>query len=364
MNKKVCHITTLHPVSDNRIFYKECVTLSEYGMDVSLIACNVPDQQKNGIKIYGIKKYNNIILRLALTSFFLVIVKSLKLKQDIYHFHDPELMFAGFILKIFGKKVVYDVHENNPASILSKPYLKSKLIKKLLSAMMDFFEKLFSNSYNLIITATPDISQRFSKHSPVVLRNLPILPKMGEVVDNDMEKTRFTVIYVGGMSKIRGIMELIIAFENLDADLWLLGSFESEFFKKECQELKGWNKVRYLGIVEPMQIFSYIKNADLGVITFLPYPNHITSVPTKPFEYMACGLPMLMSDFNYWKDYFKESAFYVNPSDSSEIAAKIEKIKLNSEVLIEMGRKNALLATNEFNWEIEKIKLIEAYNKL
>ncbi len=115
------------------------------------------------------------------TSFFDMIKICKEVDADIYHFHDPELIFMGLYLKFLGKKVIYDIHENNPASILSKPYIKSKLVQKVFSKIFDLFEKGTVNFFDAIVTARPDISARFKHKYLITLRNFPVLPDISKI---------------------------------------------------------------------------------------------------------------------------------------------------------------------------------------
>jgi glycosyltransferase involved in cell wall biosynthesis len=365
MRTKVCHLTSVHPANDNRIFHKECTFLAKEGYDVYLVAANAKTEIINNVKIIGVEiKKSGRLYRMTRVAWS-IFRKCQKINADIYHFHDPELMIPGIFFKLFRKKVIYDIHENTSAAILSKSYLKSNLLTKILSKSIDIVEKILVRFYDLLITARPDISRRFKKFDPITLRNFPILSLNKIIFASDIKKNKFSVIYVGLISKIRGIIELINAFSYIDnAELWLLGRFETEKLRKECEMLPAWRNVRYFGIVEPNEVFSYLKLADIGIITFLDKPNHLKSLATKPFEYMACGLPMVMSDFPYWKKFFKNSSLYVDPLDSKEIANKIIKLLSNKILRKEMSHRNMCLAKNLYNWQTESIKLIDAYSKI
>lgn len=365
MNKKVCHITTIHTANDNRILYKECISLKNSGYEVYLICSGTPNTEINGITILGLKKYRNRIKNFFLISFIAVVKRAIKLKAKVYHFHDPELIFSGLILRLFGKIVIYDIHENNPSSILSKPYIKSRFIKKGISISFDILEKISAPLFTKIITARPDISERFRSLNPVTLRNFPIINKVNSIQNTTIEKSKDVVIYVGGITKIRGISQLIESFEKLDdVELWLLGPWASEDFENECKQLKGWRNTRYLGVVQPYEIFSYLNCADIGIVTFLPYPNHIRTIATKPFEYMMAGLPMIMSDFPYWKEFFNGLSEFVNPEDSNEIASVITDLLNDKERMKSMSELAYKKIREEYNWQAESKKLVNLYAQI
>jgi len=90
--RKVCHVTSLHPVLDGRIFQKECRSLSkEY--EVYLIAPNTEDRVINGVFIRGVVLPKNRLKRsMCLNRVFR---KMVEIDADIYHFHDPELIPIG-----------------------------------------------------------------------------------------------------------------------------------------------------------------------------------------------------------------------------------------------------------------------------
>lgn len=361
---KIAHITSVHPQNDNRIFYKECTTLMDEGYEVVLIVAGGETKKINGVQIIGYPKVKGRRLeRMIKTSFFDMIKVCKKIDADIYHFHDPELIFTGLYLKSIGKKVIYDIHENNPASILSKPYIKSKVIKKIISKTFNIFERSVLGFFNAIVTARPDISRRFQHKNLITLRNFPLIPEITDIDQTSIQKEKPSVIFVGGMTKLRGIYGLLDAFETLDAyELWLLGPINDIELKKKIES--GCKNVKYFGMVEPYDIFSYISKADIGIITFLPAPNHIETLATKPFEYMACGKPMIMSNFKYWQETFGESSLYVDPENVDEIRKSIRALLDNTEERQRMGKMNLDLANGEYNWFTESKKLIHLYKKV
>ena len=361
---KIAHITSVHPENDNRILYKECTTLSNAGYDVKLIVAGVKNKVLNGITILGYDKADGgRVKRIFQTSFFRMLKICKEVDVDLYHFHDPELMFVGLFLKLKGKKVIYDIHENNSASILSKPYIKSKFLKQILSKVFNVVEQISSNFFDALVTARPDITEKFKHNNIITLRNFPILPDFSNLIEIEIKKNKPAIIFVGGMTNIRGINELLDAFENLDEyELWLLGPITEKRLENRIK--LGCKNVRYFGIVEAFNVFSYIDNADIGIITFLEAPNHVNTLATKPFEYMACGKPIIMSNFEYWKTTFKESSVYVDPSNSQEIANVIRTLFMDKKLMQSMGKLNKKLSQDVYNWKKESQKLVNLYRKL
>tara|TARA_R110001632_G_scaffold63318_2_gene151371 strand:+ start:23103 stop:24191 length:1089 start_codon:yes stop_codon:yes gene_type:complete len=358
---KICHITTVHPKNDNRIFYKECITLKNNGHDVTLIVAGEIDQVIEGVKIIGLSKHTSRLKRFFKTSISEVLKTVKKVNADIYHFHDPELIFMGLILKMKGKKVIYDIHENNSASIMSKPYIKSKFTKKSISSLFNLFERTAVKYFDGIVTARPDISEKFKHKKIITLRNFPILiENLADDTDRKVKEKK-SVIYVGVMTEIRGIEMLIDAFNEMpEFELWLLGIIRGDFLTKKIEDSN--ENIKYLGIVEPFEVFHHIQKSDAGIITFLPVPNHVRTLATKPFEYMACGKPMIMSNFDYWKNTFGDSSLYVDPNNKEEIIKATRLLFNDNEMFDKMSKKNSRLSKEEYNWKSESKKLIDLYN--
>ena len=114
----VCIISTVHSADDIRIYHKEIKSLKKAGYDVTLIA--LPPQGIGTLdslnKSIELKVPKNRLFRMIVAS-FKVLILSLMQRACIYHFHDPELIPVCLLLKLLGKKVVYDVHEDYSKSL-------------------------------------------------------------------------------------------------------------------------------------------------------------------------------------------------------------------------------------------------------
>jgi len=369
--KKVCILTNVHTPFDTRIFHKEAKTLVRADYEVTLIAQHNKNEVIEGIKIIALPKPRNRFMRIfGLT--WRVFYLGLCQRADIYHFHDPELIFIGILLKLFGKRAIYDVHELVYFQIEDKSWLRYRIIKKLIQSIYLLFESLSIRFFNQIVLAETKYEDWFKeKHKNflkyTIVRNLPIL----KLIDNNTKyishkKSKLVVIYIGGLSKIRGIKEIIQSVEHIDdgAELWLLGQWESEKFKKECENLAGWKYTKYLGHKSLEEVYGCLKISKVGISILYPVKNYLTSLPVKIFEYMACSLPVIMSNFPYWQEIFGDCALFVDPYDSKDIAEKISYLLDNPNEAKELGKKGRKLIEEKYSWETESKKLLEMYNNL
>jgi len=359
---KVCHCSILHRLDDSRIFYKECISLAVEGYNVFFIAkpgrkSEFEDSSYHGVTLQVLKSsnrfYNNFYL-------FATIIKQ---RMDVIHFHDPELIIMGFFLKLAGKKIIYDVHENVRQDIMHKTWLKPAS-RFFLSKAVVFLEYVASFFFNGVISATPAIAKNFKNKNSFIVRNFPPMGKQDFLITSKEKKS--VIIYIGTLSKTRGIQEIISAAGHLIgvAELWLLGSWNDELFRNECEGMLGYKNVRYLGLVNHEEVKKILSEVSLGLCTLHPIDTYKDSYPIKVFEYMQNGLPVLMSNFDMWQEFFGNLCEYVDPMNSFELAQKIKVMLNNSARLEEMSRNGQMAVIEQFNWGSESRLLLELYNKI
>lgn len=365
---KIVHLSSAHNDLDVRIFYKECCSLAKpenhqkFRYDVHLILSGVKERVENGVTIHSVPKILNSRIKRMWTTVNNVYNLAVELDADIYHLHDPELLRIAKKLKRKGKKVIYDAHEDLPRQIEGKSYLK---FKKLFSLTFEKFENRVVRKLDAVITATPFIRDRFLKihKNTVDINNYP-LPDEIDLVDFIGDKQN-KICFIGGISDIRGTIQVVQALEYCDVELDLAGEIEVEF-KRELQTLAGWKKVNELGFIDRSAALQVKKESIAGIVTFLPLPNHINAQPNKIFEYMASGLPVIGSNFPLWQQIIAENncGICVDPERPKEISEAINFIRNNPIEAREMGARGRILVTEKYNWKVEEQKLVSLYNDL
>jgi len=362
---KICILSSSHSVFDDRIFQKEARTLANAGYHVVLIAPHDKRESTSGVHIVPLHKPIDRLERMTKTTWRLFRFGLVE-HALIYHIHDPDLILIGLLFKCLGKKVIYDVHEDFPQQLLYKEWIRSYRLRRILSIVFNMLEKTSASIFDAIVAVTADIARQFPAKKTMIVRNLPVLDLIDRVAPLQKRTAKPIVFYAGWLTKIRGIRELIHAMQIIGdrGELWLLGKWESEEFKKECAASGGWKHTKYLGFVPLKEVYGYMKIADIGICLLYPIKYYLTSLPIKGYEYMACSLPIVMSDFPYWKNTFAGCALFTNPHIPAHIAENILYLIDRPDEANRLGAHGRQLSQQEFNWETESNRLITLYKNL
>ncbi len=366
MHTRICHLTSVHPRHDTRIFIKEIPSLMKAGFSVcAVVADGKGNDSSKGFQIFDIGVPKNRLHRIFWNS-QKVFKKALEINAEIYHFHDPELISVGVKLIKVGKKVIYDIHEDVPRDILTKYWIPTIILKRLIAYFYEMYENKSAKKFSYLFTATPFIKERFLKINKrcIDINNYPLLDELDS--SSNIHRRGNKVCYIGGISEVRGIENIIDAIDKADIKLILAGEFESQPLRDNLIRKKGWINVDERGFVNRKEAALIMANSIAGFVLFHPVPNHFDALPNKIFEYMSARLPVIASNFPQWKEIIEESdcGICVNPLDSSAISKAIEFLKKNPEVAEKMGKNGRDAVLKKYNWGSEEKKLIDYYRKL
>lgn len=365
MMEKICVITTAHQKDDVRIYLKQILSLKKNYSDITLIAQNEKDETINGIKIKSLRKPNGRVDRM-IKLVMEAAIKAWKLDADIYHFHDPECIPLGLLMKLKGKKVVFDAHENVREQILNK-YWINKNLRKLISFLYYLLEAFSVRWFDGVITVAEHVGSYYEKMNKnvILIKNYPIMTEFLKLKKEKCD-TKY-VIYSGSITKIRSAKEMVQSFENIkDVKLLLCGTFSPQKLQKEVEELDGWRNVEYLGQLQREKALKQYEKSLIGLVLFKDEGNLQGAVPNKLYEYMAASIPVIATDISQWRKLLEENecGLVVNPENPKEVANKIKKLLENPKRMEKMGENGRNLVKNNFNWDIEEKKLLKFYKKI
>jgi glycosyltransferase involved in cell wall biosynthesis len=365
---KVCILTSVHLPFDGRVFHREAQSLVQAGYEVVLIAPHDKEEVVAGVRVVPLPRPKSRLRRMTRVLWRLYRL-AVRENAEVYHFHDPELMIVGLLLKLRGKKVIWDVHEHYPNSILDKYYL-ARPLRRVISKSFDLFERAVVRFFDYVVYTTPFVGARYQKMKVRSgrIENYPIIELAGSFAKDPQEK----IVYLGGMSRIRGLLEVLDAFaviakEHPRWELCLVGSCSPASFEKEMKD-----RIDTLGLAPNVKFIPWVpyeekerlsSQAAMGVITYLPYANNTSCLPNKLFDYMLVGLPVIASNFPLYREVVEPShcGLLVDPSQPEEIARAMAYLIEHPQEARQMGENGRQAVLAQYNWEKESEKLLQIY---
>lgn len=373
-NKKICFITTVHHAYDTRIYFKEILSLVKAGYFINYIVKeNSFNTEVPNIKLYPLPNRQGIWNRLK--NVFIASKLAIQLNSRIYHFHDPELIILGLILKIFYRKVViYDIHEIHFDEIKHKPYLL-KPIALIISAIYQLIELIATKIFDKNILSETMYRNYYKGDNFLVVQNF-ILSKYiieeKQVVKESANE--LNIVYIGSITEIRGIFEIINFATMIKAlpnvTIHLIGPFDAQGLEKKVRELINHRDLNHMfkiyGRLHFPQAHAIARKCDLGLIFLHPILNNLTILPTKLFEYMGNGLAVIMSNFPLWVQFNEnyQCGLTIDIFNLTRQKSGLLEFLSNKDKMNKIKQRNLNTVREKFVWEIEEKKLLNLYSQL
>ncbi len=387
--QKTLHLGCAHSSGDIRIRKKECMTLYKAGYEVVFLTAeqSLRDEDRNGTSQDGITVIGGdydtrgVLITRDAFSFLKYRLKNkqkiidliLNEKPDFLHIHELELMYVVKKVRkhLPGIKVIFDVHEDYPGSYYD---VFDTNTNALLAGIARWFvtgrlEKYLGMS-DAVITVTPSLLrslQKSSKNANVslvcnypLLRDLPL---------NEVDPGRNNrVCYCGLLTENRGIGCLIRNADRIKAEIHIAGPI-SEKYRRELHDQYDWdhnNQIKYYGVITQDEVWKLNRSSSIGLCCLKKTNNYFTSYPTKVFEYMMAGIPVVCSDFPVWREIIDgaKCGILVDPDDEDSIVNAINSLLENPHLTKQLGISGRRAVEEKYNWEKEAEKLLKIYSEL
>ncbi len=319
-----------------------------------------------------------------------------ELRPRVVHCHDFDTLPPGWLwAKLHHRRVIYDAHEYYAE--LQKPRLKGVLGKALLP-LIEAAEQLFSRSVDAVVTVDERIARRYHNRRVVIIGHYPPIDFADEQAMGSHEGTRSvppplrgapqeggtqprpshgreeaTLVYAGRFSTDRGMIVIAEALQRLAAldlrpRLRLLGTWTSKTEEQAFTEaIRGLeNQIEVVGWVPFTQVAQQLRQADVALAILQPIPRYVTALPVKLFEYMACGLPVVISDFPPNRAVVADAdcGLLVDPVDVSAIAAAIQRLLASPDDARRLGQNGRHAFVTQYNWQALEPRLLDLYSSL
>ena len=369
-------------------------TLRNEGMSVDLICladAKAPNhEQLDGIDVRrlsiehrrgGKLAYAYQYLAFILSASAILAVRSLRRRYDLVYVHNmPDvLVVSALIPKLRGAKVLLDLHDPMPELMTTiynlNPEARSvRIIKRL--------EKWSLARAHLVLTVNAACKKIFGSRScPAEKVGVVMNSPDGEIfrfrtprsygASNSAAKKPFVVMYHGSLVERNGLDLAVAALAHAKkqvpaAELRIYGS-RNAFLDRVLDEARQQGldgAVRYLGPKRLEDLVPEIEQCDVGVV-----PNHRNAfteinTPTRIFEYLALGKPVIAPRTPGILEYFNDgSLFFFEPGDSQGLARQIEHVSRHYGEAVDTAERGQQVYL-EHTWQQERQTLVNLVSGL
>jgi glycosyltransferase involved in cell wall biosynthesis len=270
---------------------------------------------------------------------------------------------------------IYDIHEANADFIAVKDYLPA-IARRPLAALVRHLEPRLARGESGLIFADDAIAAAFAgfRGPKATLFNFPgrELIERGAAVSR---MRRPVVLYLGGMERNRGAALMMAAFAEVaaqmpEARLLIVGHFMPAGLEGEMMadaERRGIDHaVTFTGRVPFERIGDYLSQAAVGWVTWQSYAKNQKNVPTKLFEYMAFGLPVVSSDLPSIRPFMdgKANGLLVEAGDPAAHAAALLRLLQDPATAASKGQAGRRLVETRYNWQAMAPRLLALYQAI
>lgn len=286
---RVWIVTVVHDPLDARISVRELAVLAEDGHEVTMAAPfsayqrDLPPGATTKIDLPRASGRQRLkALRRARA-----VLRDAAKHADLVILHDPELLLAvmGQRRRLRGLSILWDVHEDVPALIESRPWIPRAIAAPLgwsLRRLVRWAERHLE-----LIVAEESYLHAFERRHPVVSNAVTIPAEVPP-------PTGGRVVYVGRVTVQRGAMEMLELGRALqgEASVVIMGPADAELVPHlEAATERG--EVDWRGFVPNDEALAEIEGAIAGLSLLHDVPNYRHSLPTKLAEYGAHGVPIV-----------------------------------------------------------------------
>ncbi len=302
-------------------------------------------------------------------------------KYDVIHFHDLNL--AKVCLKIGKKyniKVVGDYHENRPEIMKLYTHVNKFPGNFLISPKKwNQFQIKYSKLLDFLILVTDEAKDYYikeyglKKEKITVIENFPDLnnlkPAPTEKSFFDRYEGKTVLLYLGDTGWRRGINTIIEAAQKLkDSPKFHFIIIGTSSVQQEIEEKinsTGLTNIELTGFLPMEKALQYFTIGKIGICPFHRNIHHDTTYANKLFQYMAFGLPAIVSDCPAQANVINESesGLVFKAEDTEDFIAKIKK--MDDTAFYEKLSKNALESVkSKYNFDVSKMKLLKLYERI
>jgi len=342
---RVCHVTYSFYETDNRVMrYAE--TLAARGDHVDVVALRRPGQGTRvtlrGVGIFRVQRravneksasaYLLKTLWFFVKCLVLLSVRSLGKPYDIVHVHNiPDfLVFSAAVAKLLGAAVILDIHDVVPELYTGKFGTRER---SLVFRSLLVVERMSCRFANHVVVANhlwhDKLTRRSVAHEKcTVILNYPDVTLFRPLprLDRDGD-ARFLFLYPGTLNHHQGLDLAVEAFSRAcaqmpGAEFHIYGDGPAlDALREQATALGLGERVRFMDRVPLTEMPQLMASADAGVVPKRADGFGNEAFSTKILEFMACGVPVIVSRTKVDAHYFNDDVVrFFSPGDAADLA--------------------------------------------
>jgi glycosyltransferase involved in cell wall biosynthesis len=370
------HLAPGYWAGDPRLYHLECDALLRWGCTVELVAhsrCGYELDPR--IRLHSLGEYGPT---LAWRLFDRVqrdrkaYLAARRSRAALFHYHGLEFaMWGNTLRRVSGRPVIFDCREDFEGYARQRRGVPDFLrlpLARLVRAQL----QLAARSADAIVAAdrgTADMLRSYARKI-LVLHNFPRVDLFDDTWSHPENKP-YDIVFHGSIPRYH--LEVCLAVDDLLSERghhvqWcLIGKVpEIDWLTRELERRKVTERFHLRDFVPHNEIAAELGKAKIGIIPLPNLPKFQNNIPQKLFEFMALGMPVVMSDLPPSRPFVGDGmcALMVPPDDYGAYADAIIRLLKEPKLREQMGNEGRKRVTQEFNWERESQKLLSLYREL
>ena len=270
---------------------------------------------------------------------------------------------ALFLKKTKKVPFIFEVLDLWPAVPIQMGALKNKVLIQIAIGL----ERMIYRNASHIVAASPGMQEGIVKCN-IPASKVTMIPNMAKtdsfyaqvpdlILANalQIDSKTFNVIYFGTLGKanaIEYIMETVLLLkDDPGINFYFTGQGAMlQHIENICKE-NAVKNCTYLGFYDLETMGRILNLCHVSLVTFSDFPILSTNSPSKLFDSLSAGIPVIVNSPGWTKDLIKEHncGLYVNPHEPMDFASKIRFLRDSPKLCLEMGKNARSLAESTFH---------------
>jgi glycosyltransferase involved in cell wall biosynthesis len=351
--------------------------LARAGYSVELIAHSLGSQEWDPeVKLHSLGDYNSSVAW-SITQRIVRCRRAYSLARQsnaaIFHYYSPEFIpWAKRLHESTRRPVIFDCMEDFEAYCYQRVGIPNHL-RGVIAHGVRRLLRIAAQSCDAIVVADEATARVFKPYGRniLVLHNFPKLSLFPREFFTGSRDISYDIVYHGSLPKYH--LEACLAIDQALIERgrevrWrLLGNIPAmDWFLQELRDRGIAHRFHVTGLIPHDHIAQEIRKAKLGLIPLPNFPKFQSNIPQKLFEFMALGMPVVLSDLPPSRPFVGDGvcATMVPPDNYAAYANAIITLLDDANLRQKMGAEGRRRVQEGYNWEHESQKLIALYREI